>query len=39
MTLAAYYEALLVMKKALGADDVESFLEGPPVQPVFRPQI
>jgi len=39
MTLAAYYEALLVMKKALDADDVESFLEGPPVQPVFRPQI
>ena len=39
MTLAAYYEALLAVKKALDTDDVESLLEGPPVKPVFRPQI
>jgi len=39
MTLAAYYEALVLLKKALDSDDAESFLEGLPVQPVFRPQI
>lgn len=39
MTLAAYYDALQVLKKALDANDIESFLEGPPVRPVFRPQI
>ena len=39
MTLAAYYEALVLLKKALDSDDAESFLEGTPVQPVFRPQI
>ena len=39
MTLAAYHEALEVVKRAIGTGDVESFLEGAPVKPVFRPQI
>jgi glutamate-1-semialdehyde aminotransferase/spore coat polysaccharide biosynthesis protein SpsF (cytidylyltransferase family) len=39
MTLAAYYEALLMLKKALDIGDVESLLDGPPVSQVFRPQI
>ena len=39
MTLAAYYDALQVLKKAWDTGDVESYLEGPPVKPVFRPQI
>ena len=39
MTLAAYYEALQVIKKALDDEDIESFLAGTPVMPVFRPQI
>ena len=37
MTLAAYYEALEVLKKAIKTDNVESFMEGEPVKPVFRP--
>ena len=36
MTLAAYYEALEVLKKALEQGDIESMMEGTPVQPVFR---
>ena len=39
MTLAAYHEALEVVKRAIGTGDVESFLEGAPVKPVFRAQI
>jgi len=37
MTLAAYQEALLVLKKAVDTEDIESLLEGAPVKPVFRP--
>jgi glutamate-1-semialdehyde 2,1-aminomutase/spore coat polysaccharide biosynthesis protein SpsF len=39
MTLAAYYEALVVLKQALETGDVESLLDGPPISAVFRPQI
>jgi len=39
MTLAAYYEAMEVLKIAYESGDVESLLEGAPVKPVFRPQI
>ncbi len=37
MTLAAYFEALEVLKRAVETGDVESLLEGEPVKPVFRP--
>lgn len=37
MTLAAYYDALTILKAALDEDDIESKLEGTPIQPVFRP--
>jgi len=37
LALAAYYEALEVLKKAVATGDVESLLEGEPVNPVFRP--
>jgi glutamate-1-semialdehyde 2,1-aminomutase/spore coat polysaccharide biosynthesis protein SpsF len=36
MTLAAYQEALLVLKEAVDTGDIESLLEGAPVKPVFR---
>ena len=39
MTLAAYLEALEILKTALDSRDLESFLDGPPIQQVFRPQI
>jgi glutamate-1-semialdehyde aminotransferase len=39
MTLAAYLEALEILKTALKTGDLESFLDGPPIQQVFRPQI
>ena len=37
MTLAAYFEALTILKSALEDGDIESKLEGTPIQPVFRP--
>jgi glutamate-1-semialdehyde aminotransferase len=37
MTLAAYQEALLVLKQAVDTKDIESLLEGAPVKAVFRP--
>ena len=39
MTLSAYYEAMEVLKIALDSRDMESMLDGPPISPVFRPQI
>ncbi len=35
-TLRAVRETLAIMKKALSSGNIKQFLEGPPVQPVFR---
>lgn len=37
MTLAAYFEALEILRKAVKSGSPESYLEGEPVKAVFRP--
>ena len=38
-TLNAYRDSLPILKRAMEDDDVRSYLQGEPVQPVFRPTV